>query len=109
MFSAREIPCDFRSAHAPDFSAAPVLQFAGVCKGRTGGFVKAMLPTLEPPGLSSRQQSLNEHHQRAVDLFTDALKTILQPFKGRPSLPFWFSSLDQRVKLVVSGNGPVIR
>ena len=42
-------------------------------------------------------QSLNERHQRAVDLFIDALKTIFQPFKGRPALPLRFARLDQRV------------
>ena len=83
IFSAREKPCGVQLACPPDFSAAPTL--------------------------SSGLQSLNQRHQRAVDLFTDALKTILQPLKGLPPLPLRFARFNERVKLVVSVVCPVMR
>ena len=83
IFSAREKPCGVQLACPPDFSAAPTL--------------------------SSGLQSLNQRHQRAVDLFSDALKTILQPLKGLPPLPLRFTRFNERVKLVVSVVCPIMR
>ena len=59
--------------------------------------------------LPSSLQPLDEHHQRAVDLFADLIEAFFQSLKGRPPLPFRPARLDQRVKLVVSSISPVVR
>jgi hypothetical protein len=75
-----------------------------------GGFPDSIIQTFcPPPGLSFRLQSLNQFHQRAVDLLVDVLEAVFQPFKGRPSLPLRLAGLDDGCELVVTGIGPVMR
>ena len=42
-------------------------------------------------------QPLNQRHQRAIDLFTDAFKAIFEPIESSPALPLRFTGVDERI------------